>query len=168
MSDAMTDLAARVGEALKAASATLATAESCTGGGIAEAVTRIPGSSTWFERGWVTYSNIAKQQELEVAEAIIREHGAVSEAVVRAMAEGARRRAGTTWAVAVSGIAGPDGGTAQKPVGTVWLAWAGPAGVYPERCLFPGDRTAVREAAVQKALSGLLQQMSLAPPKNPV
>ncbi len=162
MTDRITTLADQLGRALKASAATLATAESCTGGGIAEAVTRIAGSSGWFERGWVTYSNKAKAVELGVAPELLRAEGAVSEAVVRAMADGARARAGVTWAVAVSGVAGPDGGSADKPVGTVWLAWAGRDGVITEHCLFPGDRAAVRQQTVEKALSGLLEQMGVA------
>lgn len=156
MTDPLTELAARVGAALKAHRATLATAESCTGGGIAEAVTRIAGSSAWFERGWVTYSNRAKAVELGVLPEVIRLHGAVSEAVVRAMAQGARERAGTDWAVAVSGVAGPDGGSPDKPVGTVWLAWAAAGDVHATCCLFAGDRAAVREQTVRQALAGLL------------
>lgn len=162
MSDVITELAARVGDALKGAGASLTTAESCTGGGIAEAVTRIPGSSAWFGQGWVTYSNKAKARELGVPTDLLRQHGAVSEAVVLAMAEGAASQAGATWAVAVSGIAGPDGGSADKPVGTVWLAWSGPEGVVAERCLFPGDRDAVRRQTVERALAGLLEKMGVA------
>ncbi|MDQ8037328.1 MAG: CinA family protein [Pedobacter sp.] len=162
MSDVITELAARVGDALKGAGASLTTAESCTGGGIAEAVTRIPGSSAWFGQGWVTYSNKAKARELGVPTDLLRQHGAVSEAVVLAMAEGAASQAGATWAVAVSGIAGPDGGSADKPVGTVWLAWSGPEGVVAERCLFPGDRDAVRRQTVERALTGLLEKMGVA------
>ncbi len=162
MSDVITELAARLGAALKDAGVSLTTAESCTGGGIAEAVTRIPGSSAWFGQGWVTYSNKAKARELGVSADLLRQHGAVSEEVVLAMAEGAAAKAGATWAVAVSGIAGPDGGSADKPVGTVWLAWAGPQGVVAERCLFPGDRDAVRRQTVERALSGLLEKMGIA------
>ena len=162
MPDDLSDLPARLGAALLAARQTVATAESCTGGGIAEALTRIAGSSRWFERGWVTYSNRAKQDDLHVPAALLAAGGAVSEAVVRAMAEGARARAGTDWAVAVSGIAGPDGGSPDKPVGTVWLAWAGAAGTHAERHHFAGDRGAVRQQTVQRALSGLLEQMGVA------
>ncbi len=162
MTDVITDLAARLGVALKIAGASLTTAESCTGGGVAEAITRIPGSSAWFGQGWVTYSNKAKSRELGVAADLLRQHGAVSEDVVRAMAAGASAKAGATWAVAVSGVAGPDGGTPDKPVGTVWLAWAGPRGVAAERCLFSGDRDAVRRQTVEKALRGLLEQMGVA------
>lgn len=162
MTDLITDLAGRAGATLAAAGATLATAESCTGGGIAEAITRIAGSSAWFDRGWVTYSNQAKCAELGVAPELVRAEGAVSEGVVKAMAAGARKRAGTDWAIAVSGVAGPDGGTAEKPVGTVWLAWAGPHGVHTERHLFAGSREAVRQQTIVRALQSLLEQMGVA------
>ncbi len=135
---------------------TLTAAESCTGGGIAEAFTRVAGSSTWFEQSWVTYSNAAKQQLLAVPESDLVAHGAVSEAVVRAMALGARANAGADWAVAVSGIAGPDGGTPDKPVGLVWMAWAGPAGVITEAIVFEGDRAAVRAQTVLHVISRLI------------
>jgi nicotinamide-nucleotide amidase len=148
--------AARVAAALLAAGATIATAESCTGGWIAKVATDLPGSSVWFRAGFVTYSNAAKVAMLGVGEGELAEHGAVSEPVVRAMAAGAKRRAGTDLAVAVSGIAGPDGGSAEKPVGTVWLAWATPAGLKSERCLFAGERDAVRRHAVGRALEGLV------------
>jgi nicotinamide-nucleotide amidase len=162
MTDRITQLAGQVGQALQAAHATLATAESCTGGGIAEAITRIAGSSAWLERGWVTYSNKSKVVELGVSPEVIRADGAVSEAVVRAMAVGARERAGVTWAVAVSGVAGPDGGSAEKPVGTVWLAWAGPRGVSAECQRFLGDRAEVRQQTVERALLGMLEKMGVA------
>lgn len=166
MTDRITQLAEQVGRTLNDAGATLATAESCTGGGIAEAITRIAGSSGWLERGWVTYSNKAKVVELGVSPEVIRENGAVSEAVVRSMAEGARVRAGVTWAVAVSGVAGPDGGSAERPVGTVWLAWAGPDGVSAEHQLFSGDRADVRRQTVERALSGLMEKMGVASVKK--
>lgn len=160
--DTLTLLAEKLGEALKAAGQTVTAAESCTGGGIAEAFTRIAGSSVWFQRSWVTYSNEAKQQELGVpAEAFVAE-GAVSETVVRAMAEGAQQKAGADWAVAVSGIAGPDGGSEAKPVGTVWLAWAGPAGTMAECCHFNGHRLTVRRKTIAHALEQLLLQMGVA------
>lgn len=162
MSELITELAERVGQALRSVNARLATAESCTGGGIAEAVTRVAGSSAWFERGWVTYSNAAKVQDLDVASTLIGRHGAVSEPVVRAMAEGAKKKSGADWAIAASGIAGPDGGTPEKPVGTVWLAWAGPDEVFAERFIFTGTRGQVREASVAKALSGLVEKIGLA------
>ncbi|MCC2638641.1 MAG: protein YdeJ [Moraxellaceae bacterium] len=166
MSDVLTHLAARVGERLRERGEWLATAESCTGGGIAEAVTRIAGSSTWFERGWVTYSNAAKAEELGVDPAVIAAQGAVSEAVARAMADGARRRAGTAWALAVTGIAGPGGGSAEKPVGTVWLAWAGPAGTSAACRLFPGDRDTIRRATMESSLQRLHELLMLASPES--
>ncbi len=133
----------------------LTTAESCTGGGIAEAFTRISGSSAWFEQAWVTYSNAAKSARLGVSELLLAEHGAVSEPVVRVMAVGARTRAAADWAVAVSGIAGPDGGSAEKPVGLVWMAWAGPGGEVTEAKVFTGDRAAIRVQTVLHVVSRL-------------
>ena len=137
----------------------LATAESCTGGLIAASCTEISGSSAWFERGFVTYSNAAKTELLGVPAALIEAQGAVSEAVACAMASGALARSRADCAVAVTGVAGPTGGSADKPVGTVWLAWATPHGVQAEHHCFPGDRAAVRRATVQRALSGLLQRL---------
>ena len=134
----------------------LATAESCTGGLIAATCTDLAGSSQWFERGFVTYSNAAKTELLDVDAALIAREGAVSEAVVRAMAQGALRHARAQVAVAVTGIAGPGGGSAAKPVGTVWLAWATPEGVRSEVQHFAGDRAAVRAATVHHALQQLL------------
>ena len=153
-------LSARVGALLKARGERVATAESCTGGGIAEAITRTPGSSAWFDQGWVTYSNAAKQRLLGVPAALLQAHGAVSEPVVRAMAEGARAAAGADWALAVSGIAGPDGGSADKPVGSVWLACAGPGGTCTARHCFPGDRAQVRAHSVSQALEILFLAVS--------
>jgi nicotinamide-nucleotide amidase len=138
----------------------LATAESCTGRLIAAACTSLAGSSAWFERGFVTYSNEAKAESLGVDAALIAAHGAVSEPVARAMAAGALAHAHADWAVAVTGIAGPGGGSAEKPVGTVWLAWAGPDGLLDaERRLFAGNREAVRLATLAAALQGLLQRI---------
>lgn len=137
----------------------LAVAESCTGGLIATACTDLEGSSAWFERGLVTYSNRAKHELLGVAESLLASHGAVSEPVVRAMAEGLIARAPVQHAIAVSGIAGPGGGTAEKPVGTVWIAWAGRQGVRTRAYLFAGDRQAVRAQATEAALAGLLEQL---------
>ena len=147
------ELAAGVGRGLLGKHWRVATAESCTGGGVAAALTDIPGSSQWFERGYVSYSNLAKQQDLGVSPAILDAHGAVSGEVVLAMAAGALAASGADLAVAVSGVAGPDGGTATKPVGLVWFALArrmGPA--LSEMRQFPGDRAAVRLAAVHRAL----------------
>ena len=134
----------------------LATAESCTGGMIAAACTDLAGSSAWFERGFVTYSNAAKTEMLGVPANLIAEHGAVSEPVARAMAAGALQHSAAQVSVAVTGIAGPTGGSADKPVGTVWFAWASPQGVRSEVRQFDGDRASVRNATVLHALQGLL------------
>ena len=131
----------------------LATAESCTGGLIAAACTDLSGSSQWFERGFVSYSNAAKTELLDVPAALIEAHGAVSEPVARAMAEGAVARSAAQVAVAVTGIAGPTGGSADKPVGTVWFGWCVQGQVHSERMQFPGDRAAVRHATVRHALA---------------
>src|SRR3972149_9526878 len=126
-------LAAEVGGALKSHGLTLATAESWTGGGVAQAITDVAGSSAWFERGFITYSNLAKQQMRGVSEATLIQHGAVSEAVVREMVAGALANSAAQLALAVSGIAGPDGGTADKPVGTVWFVWGNQGGAAPSQ-----------------------------------
>jgi nicotinamide-nucleotide amidase len=144
---------------LRARGWTMATAESCTGGLIAGACTDLSGSSDWFERGFVTYSNAAKTEMLDVPVAMIQEQGAVSEVVARAMAAGALARSQAQCAVAVTGVAGPTGGSADKPVGTVWLAWATPSGLEAERHHFSGDRAAVRQATVAEALGGLLARL---------
>jgi nicotinamide-nucleotide amidase len=146
-------LAAQAGRALLESGLKCVTAESCTGGGVAAALTDIPGSSQWFERGFVTYSNDAKVQDLGVDRGALERHGAVSAAVVEQMVSGALRRSSADVAVAVSGVAGPDGGTLEKPVGLVYLAVrrrGGAARVLRE--LLPGDRAAVRSAAVGVAL----------------
>jgi len=134
----------------------LATAESCTGGLIAGACTELSGSSLWFERGFVTYSNAAKTELLGVDAALIAAEGAVSEPVARAMAEGAVARSRAQVAVSVTGVAGPTGGTAEKPVGTVWFGWSVAGSVHTERRRFDGDRSAVRSATVQHALQTLV------------
>lgn len=133
----------------------LATAESCTGGMIAAACTDLAGSSAWFERGFVTYSNAAKTELLGVDATLIAQHGAVSEPVVRAMVLGALARSHAQVAVAVTGVAGPSGGSVDKPVGTVWLGWATPEQIVAEQCHFAGDRQAVRRATVRHALTRL-------------
>nr|WP_315480665.1 CinA family protein [uncultured Rhodoferax sp.] len=135
----------------------LATAESCTGGLIAGACTDLAGSSAWFERGFVTYSNAAKTEQLGVDAALIATHGAVSEPVVRAMVQGALQHSRAQVAVAVTGVAGPTGGSADKPVGTVWFGWATPAGLRSEVQHFAGDRAAVRAATVHHALTQLAE-----------
>lgn len=153
------DLVAQLADVLRARNAMMAAAESCTGGLIAGACTEISGSSDWFERGFVTYSNAAKTELLGVSVELLIAHGAVSEPVVRAMAEGALARAPVHWSLAVTGVAGPTGGSAGKPVGTVWFGWAGPEGVTSEHRLFPGNRQAVRLATVAHALEGLLRRL---------
>ena len=155
----MDALAVQIGGLLKSHGLMLATAESCTGGGIAYAVTEVAGSSAWFERGFVTYSNAAKTELLGVDADLIATHGAVSEPVARAMAEGTVARSRAQLSVAVTGVAGPTGGSADKPVGTVWFGWATPQGVFTEHQRFDGDRAAVRQATVAHALEGLLQRI---------
>ena len=151
-------LAGQVGGALQRHGVMLVTAESCTGGWIAQAGTAIAGSSQWFERGFITYTNLAKQEMLGVQADTLQRYGAVSEPTVREMAEGALRHSHAQVSVAVSGIAGPGGATADKPVGTVCLAWARLD--HGTRCVtmhFFGDREAVRRAAVMAALRGVLE-----------
>jgi nicotinamide-nucleotide amidase len=149
-------LADEVGRAARAAGWRIVTAESCTAGWIAKALTDVPGSSGWVDSGYVTYSNTAKMRDVGVSARTLSEHGAVSEATVREMANGALRAAGVEMAIAVSGIAGPDGGTAQKPVGTVWFAIATAeareAAAVCELRKFGGDREQVRRQTVEHAL----------------
>ena len=133
----------------------LCSAESCTGGLIAAACTDLSGSSQWFERGFVTYSNAAKTEQLGVAPELIAQFGAVSEPVVRAMVAGALAHAKAQAAVAVTGIAGPSGGSADKPVGTVWFGFAMKEQIHSEKCQFTGDRAEIRSAAVQHAITRL-------------
>lgn len=150
-----------VAEAARTKSWMLATAESCTGGWIAKLCTDLAGSSAWFERGFVTYSNAAKQDMLGVQAATLAQYGAVSEAVTAEMAVGALQHSRAQVAVSVSGIAGPGGGTATKPVGTVCFGWAVQSGeVRTATRTFEGDREAVRYQAVQYALSGVLQALT--------
>jgi nicotinamide-nucleotide amidase len=154
--DERTALAAAAGRALLVAGMKAVTAESCTGGGVAAALTDVAGSSQWFERGYVTYSNAAKVDDLGVDPAALERHGAVSVEVARQMAEGALRRSGADVAVALTGIAGPDGGSIEKPVGLVYLACGRRGGtVQVSRELYAGDRAAVREQAVAEALRRL-------------
>ncbi|MEM1262363.1 MAG: CinA family protein [Pseudomonadota bacterium] len=154
------NLAETVVARLSAAGLTMTTAESCTGGGVASAITDVAGSSAVFEFGWVTYADRAKAAELGVPEALLTAHGAVSEPVVRAMASGARERSGADLAVAVSGIAGPGGGSPEKPVGLVWFAWAEADGhVSAAQHRFAGDRAAVRQASCEAALEGILARL---------
>jgi nicotinamide-nucleotide amidase len=161
----LTELAAELGRKLLHLQAQVTTAESCTGGGIAEAITRIAGSSAWFEVGFVTYSNAQKTRQLGVPDALFDQVGAVSREVVEAMARGAQQNSGARFCVAVSGVAGPGGGSPEKPVGTVWLAWAAGEQVVARRFQFDGDRQAVREQSVEAALVGLIR---LATGENPL
>lgn len=135
----------------------LATAESCTGGMIASALTNLPGSSDWFECGFVTYSNAAKENMLGVDSSTLATSGAVSEATVTEMANGAIANSNATIACAVSGVAGPGGGTAEKPVGTVWIAWAGANGAQAQHFQFAGDRDDVRRLTVLEAIEGMIR-----------
>ncbi|WDX14331.1 nicotinamide-nucleotide amidase [Salmonella enterica] len=152
-------LSEQVGLALKARGATVTTAESCTGGWLAKAITDIAGSSAWFERGFVTYSNEAKAQMIGVREETLAQHGAVSEPVVVEMAIGALKAARADFSVAISGIAGPDGGSEEKPVGTVWFAFTSVSGEgITRRECFSGDRESVRRQATTYALQTLWQQ----------
>ena len=139
----------------------LTTAESCTGGMIAAACTDLAGSSAWFERGFVTYSNAAKTDMLGVNAALIAEHGAVSEVVARAMAVGAICHSLAQVAVAVTGVAGPAGGSADKPVGTVWFGFSVAGVLTSEVMRFKGDRASVRQATLQHAVEGLISRLSL-------
>ena len=138
----------------------LATAESCTGGMIAAACTDLAGSSAWFERGFVTYSNAAKSELLGVEPSLIERHGAVSEPVARAMAQGAVDRSAAHVSVAVTGVAGPSGGSVDKPVGTVWFGFVVDGRLTSELGHFDGDRGAVRSAAVRHAIGGLLRRLA--------
>jgi len=152
-------LAADTGALLLSNGQRLATAESCTGGWVAQCLTAIAGSSDWFERGFVTYSNEAKQEMLGVWPETLEQHGAVSEATAAAMASGALCHSHADWALAITGIAGPGGGSPDKPVGTVCFGWAGPDGrIELETCRFDGGREDVRAQSVIHALTGLLKR----------
>lgn len=153
--DSFPDLVARVAGLLERRGALLVTAESCTGGLIAAACTERAGSSAWFERGFVSYSNEAKHEALGVDAALIAAHGAVSEPVARAMADGAIAHSRAQVSLAVTGIAGPTGGSPEKPVGTVWFGWSVGGTTRTERRRFDGDRTTVRQATVAHALQTL-------------
>lgn len=155
--DTLRELAGKLGERLRAAGLTVTTAESCTGGWIAKCITDIPGSSEWFDRGFVTYSNEAKTELLGVSESLLAEYGAVSEDAVRAMSEGALERSRADLVVSVSGVAGPGGGSDDKPVGTVWFCWQRRGGEPMVRTVpFDGDRETVRREAVKGAIWGLI------------
>lgn len=150
-------LSTTLGQLLLAHRAMVTVAESCTGGGLGAAITAVPGSSQWFETGFITYSNKAKQRWLNVDAEVLARQGAVSAEVVDAMARGALSQAQAEYAVAISGIAGPDGGSTDKPVGTVWIGWVSRAGNSSQRCYsFKGARDAVRRQAIAQALQGLI------------
>ena len=157
--DSLPDLVARVAALLERRGALLVTAESCTGGLIAAACTERAGSSAWFERGFVTYSNEAKHESIGVDAALIAAHGAVSEPVARAMAEGALAHSRAQVSLSVTGVAGPTGGSPDKPVGTVWFGWSLDGQCWTERRLFTGDRAAVRAATVRHALQTLVTRL---------
>ena len=157
MDDHLYQLSQRLGEQLLQRNWRIATAESCTGGGVAAAITAIPGSSAWFEYGIVSYANAAKEKLLGVSCETLEREGAVSEAVVIEMVRGVLALSGADIAVAISGVAGPGGGSAEKPVGTVWFAWATVTGeIKTELKHFDGDRAAVQKQAVVLALEGVM------------
>ncbi len=161
MAEVLADLAGRLAAALRRRGEWLATAESCTGGWVAKICTDLAGSSEWFERGFVTYSNAAKQESLGVSTETLDHYGAVSEQTVQEMAAGVLQHSRAQWALAISGLAGPGGGSREKPVGTVWFAWAGPDGwMMSRRCHFDGDREAVRRQAVATTLSVLTTHLN--------
>jgi nicotinamide-nucleotide amidase len=153
----MDELARKVGTALKSRGLMVVTAESCTGGWVAMALTAIPGSSEWFERGYVTYSNAAKREALGVAQATLERHGAVSEETAREMASGALKNGRGQVALAITGVAGPSGGSRDKPVGTVCFAWAQGSKISSQTRRFDGDRESVRRQSVAHALQGVLE-----------
>lgn len=148
--------AEQLGQALKDQGLIIATAESCTGGGVAQAITEVAGSSAWFDRGFVTYSNAAKVQMLQVKQVALDQWGAVSEQVAKQMAAGAIHNSGADIAVAITGIAGPAGGTTQKPVGTVYIAWGKSGDIKCQHYVFSGDRSLIRQQVVLKALDNCL------------
>ena len=157
MDDHLYQLSQRLGEQLLQHNWRIATAESCTGGGVAAAITSIPGSSAWFEYGIVSYANAAKEKLLGVSSETLAREGAVSEAVVIEMARGVLALSGADIAIAISGVAGPGGGSAEKPVGTVWFAWATATGeIKTESKHFDGDRAAVQKQAVVLGLEVLV------------
>lgn len=162
MDEALFRLAEETGQALKTRGWVLATAESCTGGWVGEAVTAVAGSSSWYDRGFITYTNASKQEMLGVQATTLENTGAVSEATVREMASGVLLRSQAHISLAISGIAGPTGGSPDKPVGTVCFAWAVKNGpLKSERHVFAGDRHAVRQQAVSHALQGVLALLQL-------
>jgi len=164
---AITNLAAKVGQSLRQMDLQIVSAESCTGGWLGQAITAIEGSSAWYERGYITYSNQAKHEVLGVSMATLEKHGAVSEITAREMALGAQRNSRAQVSIAITGIAGPTGGSEIKPVGTVCFAWIlKDFPVESEMCLFSGNREAIRRQSVIKALDGLLNLLGEASDTN--
>ncbi|MEC8416549.1 MAG: nicotinamide-nucleotide amidohydrolase family protein [Pseudomonadota bacterium] len=159
LDSALTAQVLALGDVLREKEWTVSSAESCTGGGVAFAFTSVAGSSDWFNQSWVTYSNEAKQQELGVSEQTLIKHGAVSEQTVKEMAQGVCHRSGAQIAVTVSGIAGPGGGSEEKPVGTVWFGFICGDNVAQVKKVFSGDRNQVRSAAIHFAISHLLKML---------
>ena len=160
MNPKITNVTLKLSQVLISKGWKLTVAESCTGGGLAYSITSVGGSSAWFEQGFVTYSNEAKIQQLNVNANIIKNFGAVSGQAVLAMAEGALKKSGADIAVSISGIAGPSGGTPDKPVGTVWIAWATSETHYNQLFHLSGDRKTIREGAIAAALEGLIALVS--------
>lgn len=160
MNQEIRQIVQQLGEILQKNGLTMVTAESCTGGGIAQVITEMPGSSAWFDRAYVTYSNPSKVDMLQVKKSTLTEHGAVSEAVAKEMVTGALMLSGADLAVSVTGIAGPGGGTEEKPVGMVYIAWGkGKEGVKGELCFFTGDRASIRQQTIHCALNTCLTMM---------
>jgi nicotinamide-nucleotide amidase len=159
-SNDMLELATAVGQELKKRGLILVTAESCTGGGVAQAITEVASSSRWFDCGFVTYSNASKMALLNVPAEVLQRHGAVSRETASAMCQGALAQSQASVALSTTGIAGPDGGVPDKPVGTVYFGWAYEKVTKVERIIFCGDRTSVREQTVKHSLRGLLKLLS--------
>ncbi len=160
MENEIGDIAIELGQTLAAVGMSLVTAESCTGGLVAKLVTDIPGSSQWFDRAFVTYTNLAKREMLGVTEKSLADHGAVSEEVVLQMATGALAASRAQIAVAISGVAGPDGGSREKPVGTVWFAWAyGNESPVADRQIYSGDRQSIRQQAAEHAMRRVIERL---------
>ena len=160
MNTEINQLSTQLGEALLSKKAIVTTAESCTGGGVAQAITDIAGSSQWFHCGYITYANHAKHNALGVSVELLAAQGAVCESVVIEMVRGAAHEAKADYAIAISGVAGPTGGSSNKPVGTVWFACLGPQGVRTVKHQLAGDRKAVREQSVKISLQQLLHQVT--------
>ncbi len=157
MDNALFELAGRLGQSLKAKGYKIVTAESCTGGWIAQAITEVPGCSAWFDRGFVTYSNNAKVEMLGIDPQTLEQHGAVSAEAAQQMAAGALANSEADWAIAVTGIAGPDGGNEEKPVGMVYIAWQNKTGIAKVKKLqLSGNRNQIRQQTVEKAIEGAL------------